>query len=289
VLYRRCTTCGYRNDDADECPRCHGEAELSERFRAPEAGRGFFANFSTGLNYFFLGFSFLNEHRQLYRWVWIPLFINTLLFAAVFTGCFLLVDPLMEYLDQDFEFWLWNFLVGALFWIGWIVIIVVDILISLIVTLLLSTVINSPFYEILSEKVENIYLGGGFDEAWSWQYIVRNFLIPLRESIKLVCFELAVTLLLFVVSLFTGGLGSVLLVLGGVWFAALTFFDMVMARKGYTLAEKRRFMGANPGFALGFGTPVYFVPLIAPFAVVGATLGFLKAIAAAGVAPRRDK
>ncbi len=280
MYYRRCTTCGHRNDDASECPRCQGEAELSQGFRTPDRRKGFIANYSLGLNYFFRGFSFLNEHRRLYRWVWIPLLINTLLFGAIFTGCFLLADPLLAYLDQDFEFWLLDWVVGALFWIGRILIIVVGLLFSLIVTLLLSTVVNSPFYEVLSEKVENIYLGGGFDEPWSWQYVVRNFLIPLKESIKLVIFELAVMLLLFVVSLFTGGIGSVLLVLGGIWFAALTFFDMVMARKGYTLAEKRRFMGANPGFALGFGTPVYFVPLIAPFAVVGATLGFLKAIAA---------
>ena len=136
-------------------------------------------------------------------------------------------------------------------------------------------VINSPFYDFLSEKVEEIYLGQSFEEKWSWEYIKRNILTPIKESLKLVLWELGITILLFVVSIISAGLGTVLFALAGPYLASLTVFDFVMARKIYTLAEKRQYLHSNLAFIMGFGTPTYFAPFLIPFAVVGSTLAYM--------------
>ncbi|MFH2000469.1 MAG: hypothetical protein ABIK28_12360, partial [Planctomycetota bacterium] len=84
-----------------------------------------------------------------------------------------------------------------------------------------------------------------------------------------------IMLLLFLLSLFSAGLGTVLFAVAGAYFGALTVFEFIMARKYYMLVEKKRYMRTHFAFVMGFGTPVYFVPFLTPFAVVGATLGFL--------------
>ncbi len=272
----RCPVCGYSLSIDEECPRCYGEAALAGDYTPPDRRKGPISQYALGLNYYFAGFSFLNTHRKLYRYLVIPFVINFLLLCGIFYVGYLFIDPILSVLEGEPDFWLWKWLLKSLYFICLILLIALDILVSLALTFILSAVVNSPFYEILSEKVEDLYLGRRHEDPWSWQYIVSNILIPLKESLKLALFEILVMGLLFLVSLFTGGLGAVLFALAGIWFAALAFFDYVMSRKGYTLAEKRRFVRTNPGFTLGFGTPVYFIPFITPFAVVGATLAFLR-------------
>jgi CysZ protein len=276
---RHCPVCGRLLDGPGVCRRCDEQADLADSFTTPDRRKGLIVNFFLGLRYYAAGFSFLNEHRRLYRYIAIPLLINLLLFAGIVALCLHFQESMLGFIDRDWDSGFMQWVMNALYWLCYALLLLLNILLSLILTMLLSMIVNSPFYEVLSEKVENIYLGGDFDEPWSFHYVVNNILVPLKESIKLVLFESFVMALLFGFSLFTGGIGSVIFGLAGVWFAALSFFDITMARKGYSLAEKRRFMGANPGFTLGFGTPAYFIPFIAPFAVVGATLGFLKSMA----------
>jgi CysZ protein len=228
-----------------------------------------------GIDYYLAGFKFISAHPRLIKYIIIPLIISFAVFAGMIVGGFHLIPHLLGFLDGEWISWL-EWLRQAVYWLCYILFALLCILASFFLTLILSTIINSPFYDLLSEKVEEIYLGRSFDEKWSIPYIIRTILVPLRESIKLALFEVAVTLLLFVISLLSAGLGTVLFALAGPYMASLTLFDFIMARKIYSLAEKRRFMRGNRAFVMGFGTPAYLAPFLTPFAVVGATLGYLS-------------
>ena len=251
-----------------------GRAALGGQFRTPDPRRGWIRTYFLGIDYYLTGFKFMQNHPGLFKFIAIPLAISFLIFAGMIIGGFHLIPHAIGFLDGEWVAWL-EWLRQAVYWLGYVLLAVLCILSSFFLTLFLSTIVNSPFYDLLSEKVEAIYMGRSFGERWSLKTIVPTILIPLRESIKLALFELGITLMLFVISLVSAGLGTVLFAIAGPYLASLIVFDFVMARKIYSLAEKRRFLRGNQAFVMGFGTPAYLLPFLTPFAVVGATLGYL--------------
>ncbi len=272
----RCALCGFAAPEGLACPRCRGQAALAARFPPVDPGSGWVKSYFIGIDYYMKGYGFISSNPRLFKYIIIPLLISILIFVGMVAGGILLIPHALGFLDSEWISWL-DWLRYALYWLFYFLLIVLCLLSSLFLTLFLSTIINAPFYDFLSEKVEEIYLGRSFAEPWNLDYLKRAVLIPLRESIKLALWQVGVTLILFVISLLSAGLGTVLFAVAGPYMASLTVFDFVMARKTYSLAEKRRFLRANQGFIMGFGTPAYLVPILTPFAVVGATLGFLSA------------
>lgn len=271
-----CSNCGYPTMEEGECSRCEGQAALLGKFPIPDPGQGFVKNLFFGIQYFMIGFSFTGQNPKLYKYILIPLFINLLIFAGLIVGGIYCLDPLMSFMDAEWPGFI-EWLRTALYWVIYVLFLLLLICVSFFLTFLLSTVINSPFFEILSEKVEDLFIGRELDEPWSWDYIVRTILVPLKESIKLAVWQLFITGIIFVVSLLSAGLGTVLFAVAGPYFASMAIFDFVMARKTYQLHEKRGFLKTHFSFIMGFGAPVYFLPFLTPFSVVGATLGFLSA------------
>jgi len=272
----RCTICGYLAPLGEQCPKCEGRAALQGSFPVPDPRAGWIKNFTFGVQYFLTGFKFIKKNPSLTKYIIIPLIISILLFIGLVISGFYCIDPMLSFLDNEWISIL-DWLRSIVKWIFLALSYVLVVLMSLLLTFILSTVINSPFFEILSEKVEEAYLGRVFDEKWSWDYIVRTILVPLKESIKLAIWQLIITTAIFILSLISAGLGTVLFAVAGPYFASMAIFDFVMARKTYHLVEKRKFLRTNIAFIMGFGTPVYFLPFLTPFAVVGATLGFLSA------------
>ncbi|MBU0754449.1 MAG: EI24 domain-containing protein [Planctomycetes bacterium] len=269
----RCNNCGHLAPAGAACPRCEGSTIIEFRQGPPDPGRGLIKNYFLGFNYFIEGFRFIGAHKSLVNYIIIPLIISFLIFVGLVWGALANIDHLLGFLDGD---WGWlEWLRRAVYWIVWILLAILSLLTSFFVSFLLSSVINSPFYDLLSEKVEELYFGTKLDEKWTTEFFRRIF-ISIRESLKIALYEGLVMLGLFVVSLISAGLGTVLFALAGAYFGGLMIFEFFLARKYYTLAEKRRYLKTHLGFAMGIGTPVYIVPFLTPFAVVGATLGFLS-------------
>jgi CysZ protein len=106
-----------------------------------------------GMEYFFSGFSLITQ-KGLKRFVFIPLFINILLFGS---SLFYLVD----WLTQGFDY-INNLLPSWLSWLEWlmwpIAVMVISFSYSMIFTVI-TNFIAAPFNGLLSEKVE-LYLTG---------------------------------------------------------------------------------------------------------------------------------
>jgi CysZ protein len=269
--------CGFAAPAAESCPRCLGEkGRLAGSYRPPDPGRGWIRNFSAGFDYYLAGYRFISQHPRLFKYIIIPLLICLIIFLGMVVGCVYLIDPILGFLDTEWISWL-DWLRTALYWVLYVLLVLLGILLSFFLTLILSSILNAPFYDFLSEKVEEIYLGRSFEEKWTWEFLYRSILFPIKESIKIALYEVGVGLVLLAISLFSAGLGTVLFALAGPYLGSLYVFDFVLARKIYTLAEKKQFLHTHLAYSMGFGVLVYLIPFLTPFAVVGATLGYMAA------------
>jgi len=143
----------------------------------------------------------------------------------------------------------------------------------------LTLLIGDPFYEVISERVEDRLGGtpGGVELPW-YRTIRRNLL----DSIRLIALGIAINIPLFFVG-FIPIVGQVVVpvvntIVGG-WLIAVELTGIPFNRRGMFLKERRTLLRANRPMALGFGIPVFLlllIPLAAlvvvPAAVAGGTL-----------------
>jgi CysZ protein len=152
--------------------------------------------------------------------------------------------------------------------------------------------IGEPFYERISESVEQ-WCGGGLDgpEPGFWRSIGSG----LADSARLVAIAAAVGLGLFMAGFLPAVGQTVVPVLGATvagWFLALELVGIPFSRRGLRLRDRRRLLRAHRATALGFGTAVFgcfLVPggavLMMPAAVAGGTLLARRALGLPDQAP----
>ncbi|WP_406078149.1 EI24 domain-containing protein [Micromonospora sp. NBC_00858] len=142
-----------------------------------------------------------------------------------------------------------------------------------------TLVIGDPFYEKISERVEE-RLGGtpGAVEVSFWPSLRRS----IADSVRLVALAALVGIPLFVAGFIPVVGQTVVPVIGaavGGWFLALELVGAPFYRRGMRLPDRRSVLKADRPMALGFGVAVFvcfLIPLgavlIMPAAVAGATL-----------------
>lgn len=142
-----------------------------------------------------------------------------------------------------------------------------------------TLVVGDPFYEEISERVEQRYGGTpGQVEVPFWRSLRRS----VADSLRLVAVSVLVGVPLFAAG-FVPVLGqTVVPVVGaavGGWFLALELVGAPFYRRGLRLPDRRRILKADRPTALGFGVAVFvcfLIPLgavlIMPAAVAGAAL-----------------
>ncbi|WP_410814482.1 EI24 domain-containing protein [Micromonospora sp. 067-2] len=142
-----------------------------------------------------------------------------------------------------------------------------------------TLVIGDPFYEKISERVEE-RLGGtpGAVEVPFWSSLRRS----LADSVRLVALSALVGIPLFVAGFIPVVGQTVVPVIGaavGGWFLAVELVGAPFYRRGMRLPQRRSILKADRPTALGFGVAVFLcflIPLgavlVMPAAVAGATL-----------------
>jgi CysZ protein len=139
-----------------------------------------------------------------------------------------------------------------------------------------TLVIGGPFYESLSERVEEIEGGGPAPLGMSW---VRQLLWGLRDAFASVLVVAGIGLFLFVLG-FVPAIGQTVVPAVGICVSGFFLTEQLTAlafqRRGLTFRERvRRLRGRLP-MALGFGVPLvllFLIPLVAVFAMPGAVAG----------------
>ena len=247
------------------CPRCGmATGAQPDKPRTPALARGFASPFR--------GLGYLGKHPKLWAWVIIPLILNTVLFGLAMAWT---VNNLGDLMPDFQEAWP-AYIDWARVTLGWVLqflLYVVGILAAFLVTLLLASVVNSPFYDLLSEKVESIHFGGN-DPGRPWSSLPMDTVRSLLAALSVAWRQELVMAILFPLS-FTA-VGAPLFAVAGVYYAGLAQLDVTLARKLYPGARRTRWARRHWGLVLGAGAPLSMLPLLAPFGIVGTTLAFLE-------------
>jgi CysZ protein len=209
----------------------------------------------------------------------IPAFISLVVFAGLFG---LLIYFLGDVIDlatwyaRGWESGAARNTVKVLTGVG---IVGVAVLLTLLTYTAVTLAIGDPFYEAISEDIED-ELGGVPDEVQTpwWRSLGRS----LSDSARLILVTALLALPLFLVGLIPvvgQVIGPVLGALVGGWFLAVELTGMAFYRRGLRLADRRRMLKTQRKTALGFGVAVFLcflIPLGAvffmPAAVAGGTL-----------------
>ncbi|MBU2663136.1 EI24 domain-containing protein [Actinoplanes bogorensis] len=142
-----------------------------------------------------------------------------------------------------------------------------------------TLLIGDPFYERISELVEDRF-GGVPDavEVGFWPSLRRS----LVDSLRLIGLTILVGIPLFLLGFLPVVGQTVIPVLGGAvggWFLAVELTGVPFQRRGQRLKQRRAALRANRPLALGFGVAVFccfLIPLgailLMPAAIAGATL-----------------
>jgi CysZ protein len=156
----------------------------------------------------------------------------------------------------------------------------VYVLVTIVAFTGLTLAIGDPFYEKISERVEDRLggvPGGAVVRPW-WRELGRGAV----ESVRLVTLSAVLGVLLFVAGLLPALGQTVVPVVGalvGGWALAVELTGVAFARRGLRLRERRRVLHRHRAVTLGFGVTVFvcfLIPLggvfLMPAAVAGATL-----------------
>jgi uncharacterized protein involved in cysteine biosynthesis len=251
------------------CARCGADRH------APTAGRDSHPvnplQFLAGIEGALRGAVFLGEHPRLWAWIVTPLLVNVLLFSGFIVLALQGGQALLP--DLSTGDWGWfDWLRTALGPTLQVLLTVVAVLASLLVTLMAAGLVNAPFYDLLSEQVENLALGRK-DPGRPWSAFLADSWFALVAAHRLVLRQLLVLVPLWLLS-FTA-IGAPLFVAAGFYYTGFALIDVTLARKRYPARERRAWARRHGLALLGLGLPVAIIPPLQPFGIVGATLLFL--------------
>ncbi|MDW5328650.1 EI24 domain-containing protein [Plantactinospora sp. KLBMP9567] len=152
-------------------------------------------------------------------------------------------------------------------------------LLGVLIFTAVTLVIGDPFYEKISERVEERY-GGVPDEvelSW-WRSLRRSIADAARLLVRSVLFGVPLFVAGFVPLVGQFVVPVVAAMVGG-WFLTLGMVGVPFQRRGLRLPDRQRALRANRPLTLGFGVAVFLcflIPLgavlLTPAAVAGATL-----------------
>lgn len=208
----------------------------------------------------------------------IPALISGLLFLAAFATLIYFVSDLSEAATWFADDWSEGFrdIVQVLAAIG---ILGIGGLVGVLTFTAITLLIGDPFYEKISEEVEQRFGGvpNAVDVPW-WRSLRRS----LWDSVRLIALSLLIGIPLFLGGFIPVVGQTVIPVIGalfGGWFLALELVGVPFYRRGMRLPDRRKILRANRPAALGFGVSVFccfLIPLgavlIMPAAVAGGTL-----------------
>ncbi|MEU5210559.1 EI24 domain-containing protein [Streptomyces sp. NPDC020742] len=232
----------------------------------------------TGMRYLGQGQRWVARHGRWWGFGLIPALITLVLYAAVLTVLALWAGDIAAWATPFADDWgsPWQGLLRgtfvALLFAG-------GLTLSVLTFTAVTLLIGDPFYESLSEKVEE---SEGYCPPGPGRPLWQEIGIALRDSVHVLLRATGFGILLFVLG-FVPFLGQTVVPAVGFcvsgFFLAVELTSVAMQRRDVPVRERLRLLRARTGLAVGFGTPLvllFLIPFIAvvlmPGAVAGATL-----------------
>jgi CysZ protein len=236
------------------------------------------SEFVLGLRLLGRGFKRYGANPRLLLLGAIPAVITCALFAVGWFFLIVYIDEIASALTWFADDWSDGWRRAVEFGAG-AGVLVVGALISALTFTALTLLIGDPFYEVISERIEDGLGGtpGAVNLPW-----YRTMWPNLKDSIRLIALGIVIAIPLFVLG-FVPIVGQtvvpVLNAIVGGWLITVELTGIPFNRRGLRLRDRRKILRAHRSMALGFGIPVFLVllvPVVAiivvPAAVTGATL-----------------
>lgn len=248
-----------------------------------------FSLFAKGFFKWFQGFFYLFKKPELWKYCLIPLLINTLLiFCLFYFGSGLLLDFLP---DSPFDkplsalswlFWIWAWIRESFQYILYVFLYMGAFLLFAVLAGILffvsATVIGSPFYEMLTEKIEAM---NGIEAKNTVFSIKKNILYPMLNSLKISVFSLMCAILFFPLNWFPF-FGTVAYCLMMSFPTAMNLMTYLTERRLWKFRALLRYLWINRVEFSGFGLmalismmPFWLNMITLPVSVTGAALLFI--------------
>jgi CysZ protein len=246
------------------------------RLAVPVAGA--VTRFLSGAGLLLRGFALYVRSPRLMLLGVVPALISGALFVAAFATLLYFVDDLAALVTPFADDWsgTWRGLVRV---VAGLAVVGLAGLLGVLTFTAVTLAIGDPFYEKISERVED-RLGGtpGAVEVPFWASLRRSVV----DSLRLVAISVLVGVPLFTAGFIPVVGQTVVPVVGalvGGWFLALELVGAPFYRRGMRLPDRRSILKADRPTTLGFGVAVFvcfLIPfgavLVMPAAVAGATL-----------------
>jgi CysZ protein len=231
-----------------------------------------------GAGYLLAGFS-LMWRKPVRAFVWVPLFINIVLFAAGFM-----------WLKHKFSLWLGHFeswLPHWLLWLNWLIWPMFIVLVLIIASYLFTMVANllaAPFNAIFSEKVEEMLTGKKIDPS-TFAQTLKEAPRAIGRQLRIILYYIPRALACLIVFIFplTHIFASPCWLALNSWMMALQYNDYPQDNHKVSFHQMRDNMHNNLGLNLGFGLAALFLSLtpginlfIMPAAIAGATKMYVE-------------
>jgi CysZ protein len=238
----------------------------------------FFREFATGVGLLLRGFGFYGRAPGLMLFGLLPAVITFVLLVVGFGLLIYFIDDVSADVTWFANGWTptersFIHVIAGISLVG------ISLLLAIVTFTSLTLAVGDPFYEKISERVEERL--GGVPDAVSigfWTELRRG----IGESIRLVALSAMIGIPLFFLGFLPVVGQTVIPVIGalvGGWFLAVELVGVPFARRGLKLADRRRVLRANRPLAIGFGAAVFacfLVPLgaviVMPAAVAGGAL-----------------
>lgn len=229
----------------------------------------------SGISYFTQGFSLITT-KGIKRFVFIPLFVNLLLFSTAFYFLFGEIDAGIAALMGMIPEWL-GWVKSALVFVLWPLALISVLLIFGLLFGTLANWIAAPFNGLLAEKVE-MHLTGQVDQGGSFMDVVKDIPRTLsREFVKL-GYYLPRALGFLLIFLFVPIIGQAIWFMFSAWMMAIQYCDYPYDNHKIPFKAMRQELADNKSKAFGFGFMVNIFSLIPivnfivmPVAICGAT------------------
>ncbi|MCK1796497.1 EI24 domain-containing protein [Streptomyces sp. XM4193] len=230
---------------------------------------------ATGARYLMQGQRWVAQHGRLYAFCLLPALIALVLYVVLLV--------LLAFQAGDLAVWAtpfaddWSGLPRNLLRLGFVVLLLaVGLMVAILTFTAVTLLIGDPFYESLSEKVEESEGGlpDGPDLPW-W----RELWTSLTDSLYVLMRALALALPLFLLG-FVPLIGQTIVPALGFavsgFFLTLELTSVAMQRRGIDVRTRLRMLRTRKSLALGFGVPLaatFLVPVVAVFLMPGAVAG----------------
>jgi CysZ protein len=235
-------------------------------------------DFAAGFLFLPRGLGYLLGHRSLWPYAVMPLVINSAIITAL--------GVLAVIFFPDLRNLLWSYPASGwllqVLWYGASVLLgIVMVLALFVLFIILSGVIAGPFNSKLSRYTRESLSGKKLDPAGG---IYVDVILTLLNEVKKLFYFVGLQLLILPLNIIPVVGNLAYIVIGGylTWmFLAYAFLEYAIEQEDWVISmrQRRQYMRARRGAALGFGSAVslvFLIPIVdlflAPVAVVGAAM-----------------